>query len=89
MTYQREDLCTVVGLAFEHLMQSEAKAKTLKQKEKLAKQLASFNKTIYGLHITFEELPLEIHAKTHRFLDGGLRKDGKGIKGPDVGPPNA
>lgn len=89
MAFQREDLCRVVGLAFEHLIQQEAKAKTVKQKEKVAHGLASFNKVIAGLKITFEELPLEIHAKTTRFIDGGTRKDGKGIKVPPVGPRDA
>lgn len=89
MAYQREDLCLVVGVAFERLIEQEAKAKTVKQKEKVANALTSFNKVIAGLKITFDELPLEIHTKATRFIDGGARKDDKGIKVPIVGPPDA
>lgn len=89
MVYQREDLCTVVGLAFEHLIQLDNNAKTVEEKATLAAKLKSFNKTIYGLKITFEELPLGLHAKAARFIDGNPRKDGKGIKIPDAGPTDA
>lgn len=89
MTYERSDLCVVVALAFEHLMQLEKKAKTIKQKEKLAAQLVAFNKTIFGLKITFEELPLEIHAKAAKFVDGKPgEKSARGEK-PTLGPSDA
>lgn len=89
MAYQREDICLVIGLAFENLIQKEAKAKTVDQKEKVANYLTSFNKVCGGLNVTFEELPLEIHGKATRFIHGGVRKDGKGIKMPSVGSSDA
>lgn len=89
MLYTRQDLCTVVGLAFEYLIQLEKEAKSIEQKEALLANLSCFNKTISGLRISFEELPVAIHAKAARFIDGAARKDGKGIKIPDAGPTDA